>query len=958
VQCKRYASSIGEGYVLRELFKFLLFALRNPRLMPDPAGFRYELWTARDVTKTAKEFFKEPQNYFLAHADELPKLVKEARARAKVLAVPVPGMSFEDEEQKVIALARRLKLDHVNDVAIARRLQVHRAVRCWFFRSPDDFAVAPDVQQVGQLIDALSRLTLERLKKSGHLASRSYLPPYELLMDFAAFLDSGDPVFVLTGGSGHGKTAWAAHMLSSPPPQQPVLLIRGEDLSGADHNIAETIARLLKAYPIPQGLSSVDMTPSVWNWLDMANRVLVVDGLDRAPEHARDQLPNWINNTIVAMTALPLRLVLISRNEEWSMLRGSLDTLPKWHQQLGLLSDDAARPMYELYGLPPNIHQNRPLRTPSLIRRFSELKSKLDGRVTRATVLERSIGELKQEIARKLGKSHVQKAFHNLSSALGKATEPYVRPEDFESGTMKVIDELHRQDYMIDAAGKLRPASDDVAEYLISLQLDWRQALNLVAKGRKDPIFFGAIAMVPQLPDRRNELGELLETVFSRSRTALDRWFELAARILIEVEDHSEHMPMLRRLFEAWDKSNMLLSASNLYELMGDLRLPLADQFELLMLFATGEDEDDWRWKFWLDAEARGRFVTPWAKAVCRTVRENPVESLPFIEQFASSTERKPKAVALALVLEAAVEALPDAFDSCIRIKNLALMHNLARAYPIGFARFALDRARQDQKAIDELAECLWEAVTYDEAREIESAGKDELHEIAASMLALGARGRARLKLLLCSLMSCYSQAHVDEITRRLDDLDEHGIWWLARLAGPETERVLETVFERLTRTDNATTLGLLSASAIPAAHWPLLAKLLAQVARSPSAENKRAAAVGLEGMLYGMEHQPPEALDLFADVAEQLAADEVGKVRRPLIFYAASDPGSLQELPPHVLAFRNRLIELLVNAEDGSTLKQLRWKLGEWRGPAPFAAEMLRRLEQRFGTPASRSKL
>ncbi|MEO7494115.1 MAG: AAA family ATPase [Massilia sp.] len=958
IQCKRYASTIGVPLILRELFKFLLFALRNPHFMPDPDTFRYELWTARDLTKEAGEFFKEPQRYFALNAGELARFVADARKGTKELKTLMPGKTKDDEAREVIAIVKRLQFDHHGASSISRCLSEQPLVRRWFFRSPDDVGVRPGVAEVDRLVQQFSGRALGELQRSGHLANPSYVAPVDLLAEFAQFLDSGKQVFVLTGGTGHGKTAWAAHLLESAPTDRPVLMIRGEDLSASDMHIVETIARLLKAHPIPAGLSGADMTAAVWDWFDCANRLLLIDGLDRAPVAARESLPNWINHTVQAMNGKPLRLALISRNEEWTMLNSSLDIRAPWHRQLGMLSLNAARAMYAAYGLPSSILQKRPLRTPGLIRLFSELKEKLGGHVTRARLLAHSVHELQLKLDHKFGKSQVRAAFAELSRALVAAADVVIGGDDFRNctpATMQVIDELHRCDILISVGEGLRPASDDIAEYLLGLRLDWRNALDEVAKGRHDPVFFGAIAMSPHLRESRGELEALIEAVLPKIQGGISKWFELAVRIMIEVDDHTAHVPNLCRIFDAWNRNNVVLPASNLSELLDDLRLPLAEQFDLLMRLANGEDRYDWKWKYWLHHNERGRIVTRWAEVVCRMVRTNPDECLPLLERLAvEKTSAARHWVAQALMLEAAAVALPQTFDCCRRMGDHGrdVWYSLALAYPRGFALYALDQVRADPQLIDEFADLLWQSFSYADGGRLPTSGERlQLQLVVEQLLSFEAGRGARSQLLLCSLLCSDCKPHRLELIGALRVLKASEIWWLVKLSEPDAENLLRNIFSDM-RAGHLPfdTLGAIHPSFVPAAQWPLLSELIRSLATVRSTEARKAVAEGLELILYELDCEPEPVLALFAPLAQEIASDKDARVRTYLIYYAACERTASPSMPPHVHAFRDNLIALLVEAEDGATLSILLEKLEYRPVKDPFAEAMVARLEQRFG--------
>lgn len=955
VQCKRFADAIGIGLVLPELFKFLLFALRDPSMIPQARNFRYEFWTARNLTKDAGKFFKEPEAYFKEHESELGGYVKAARKACKSLQEQSErGTTFEEEERQVIAIARELAFHHVGPLEVSLRLRGQAEVRKWFFRGPEDVPHTACVPELGELVNALMHQTIERLTHAGNLASGTYVPSTALARDFDEFLASGERLFVLAGGSGHGKTTWAANVLAAPPPGWSVLFIKGEDLSANDVNIAGTLARLLKANALPEELTEIDMTAAVWRWLDAANRLLLVDGLDRVPSQAREAIPAWIENTLAASAACPSRLLLVTRNEEWRRIRDamSIEVAPPRH--LGLLSDEEAQHVYRAYGLAP-IHHQRPLRTPSLIRRLSRLKGKPGGVVTRARLLESSVGQRKDALALKLGKLQVERALAELSRALGASPDVRVRTKDFASDvTLTILDEFNRQDILVDEPPWLRPESDDVAEYLIALELDVQQALAMVEAGRTDPVFCGAIAIAPQLSGREAELPPLLAAVLPRIQEAMGTWFELAARIMIEVEDHSRHLPVLRRIFDAWEWTNLALYASNLHELMDDLRLPLAERFDLLMRIADQEDEDDWREKFWLDPDMPGRTVTPFATTMCDLVRSHAVESLPLLENLCmQSGGGIRRAIASALLYEAAAAALPETLTCCMRLGDFGreMTTSLATLYPLGFARHALGRARASAAAIDEVVDDFCRAFLRAVGDGPASARGDEWAALIADMLSLGASGRARQRFLLCALTLKPDRQHLHELFGALDKLHWSDLWWLVRVAGAEADVPLRAIFSGTV--DKHVPYGCLAQfkpGAVPPEHWQLVASLLEQLIISPDERARRAASEALEIILRKLEREEGGSYRMFMAAARELAADSEGHVRAPLLYYGAGVRRGW--LAPEAKAFRRELVSVLARAEDGTTLDALRKKLYEDSPTDRFNASILSELNRRFGAP------
>ena len=953
VQCKRYARAIGVGDVLQELFKFLLFALRDRSLLPQARDFRYEFWTARELTKDAGKFFKEPTSYFQNHASDLTQYVAAARKACKALRQPPPhGV---DEEREVIAIARGLQFVHVGQTAISRRLSAQVQVRKWFFRGPDDAPSSPSDAQIGMLTDRLMRQAIARFTQSGNLDGESYVPSADLAREFADFLESGDRVFVLTGGSGHGKTTWAARLLASPPLSWEVLLIKGEDLLDTDVNIAQTIARLLTAHPIPAELTCMDMNAAVCRWLDAANRLLLVDGLDRVPAQARAGLKTWIENSLELAAEWPARLILVSRNEEWRGISGRVMMGKHQVYRLGLLSVHEAAQLYRSYGLPP-FHHQRPLRTPSLIRRLAKLTGEVGGPVTRARLLETSVGEYRDALAHAHGKLQTERAFFDLSRALAASADSRVRAQDFEhDGTITILDVLVRQDVLVSDGQRLRPESDDLAEYLTALELDWRKALTAVESGRTDSIFLGAIAIAPQLAGREAELAPLLEAVLPRIDEATGMWHDLAARIMIEVEDHARHLDVLHAIFDAWKWSNVVLYASSMHELLEDLRLPIVDRFALLMRLAHREDEDDWRLKFWRDPELSHRIVTPFATTICNLVRAHPTVTMAPIEALLGQAGGGlPHAVAVALLFEAASVALADTLLCCMRIGPVGeeVTADLAYLYPLGFAHHVLGRARARPASIDGLVDNFCRAFRRAVTGDAELETVTQFADIVEALLSLGASGRARLRLLLCSLTVSPKSRYLDELLASLDMLDWGDIWWLVHVSGAAATIPLRAIFSgELKALGSFGHLSRIDPAAIRAEHWPLVAALLAETAASADEVARRAASQALELILHRIKLEPEDVYCAFMASGHRLAADSAGRVRAPLLYYSSSI-GGRAPAPSYIRMFREELVDILTRAEDGSTLDTLRRKLHETNSDGCNVSN-LADLDRRFGPPS-----
>lgn len=323
VQCKRYKSRLGRDLVLIELFKFLLFSFLDGRLPKE--GCQYQFWTANHLTKEATCFFANPHDRLRAlSSTELAGLFKKIQdgiKSLKSLALDAPVY------EALRDCALRMNLRHVGPENLTVRLANATNVRRLFFRAPEDRqygAEDPDVPHIEFQIATRRREQLVASIRAGRAGEAPFEASADLSEAFADFIASDTSAFVLVGGSGRGKSTWTARLQEAPPVAYVVDVIPGHEIAAGDDHFVTTLSRILSRRLDSLGTVEGEQR-AVWRWVDAANRLIIIDGLDRAPEHARGNLAQWIQESVRVCANLAIRLVLISRPETWMPLVSTLE---------------------------------------------------------------------------------------------------------------------------------------------------------------------------------------------------------------------------------------------------------------------------------------------------------------------------------------------------------------------------------------------------------------------------------------------------------------------------------------------------------------------------------------------------------------------------------------------------------------------------------------------------------
>ncbi|WP_369059063.1 hypothetical protein ABOZ73_15720 [Caulobacter sp. 73W] len=81
VQCKRVQRRVGITQLIGEAVKVALHLIRDPSLLPNPSGCRYEIWSAGGFTEEARAFLDDPTRRREFIARDTSKLVSIIRAK-------------------------------------------------------------------------------------------------------------------------------------------------------------------------------------------------------------------------------------------------------------------------------------------------------------------------------------------------------------------------------------------------------------------------------------------------------------------------------------------------------------------------------------------------------------------------------------------------------------------------------------------------------------------------------------------------------------------------------------------------------------------------------------------------------------------------------------------------------------------------------------------------------------
>lgn len=967
VQCKRKSAKVGRPEVIREILRYCLHAVRDAELAPKGAA-SYEMWTAAEITADGASFLEDENVSRVALAALTHDAVDSARGKHVGLKKPSNAEKAAAEADAVLDLAQRLTLKHVGPHEICRRLSANREVRRSFFRVPGEFDMA-DVTQVAELVADHRVALLDELNNLGAAGDHPYVRPARLFEAFDDFMIDDARIFSVIGGSGNGKTSWAGRLTEDGPAGWSVDMILAEDLEPQDRNITASLSRMLAARrtgDIPMD----NFGSAIWRWMDAENRILVIDGIDRASGAVRAAFPRWLRETARLTREVPVRIVLTSRLEAWrdvaTDIQGLGSQIYHGHSDgvsfaLGALQSAEAAAVYDAYEVSPKDHGGRPLPTPSLIRRFALLKGDagLRGVTTRADVLSADLAQLEVSIRkrRNVGATGASLLFLELGRLLAASQDGWVRLVDLAAGgVLEGAEELVREDRARLRNGELRPDTDDMIELLIGRVLTLDTTLALLTAGRTDALLVGGIAMmVARLESgNREDAAAALGRIVDQAPPGATAHLDAVARSLLEVRFPADFLECAEAVIALWTEDNFMLLGSQLGDLLNGIALPPSDRLRLMLPLVGGEDEQDWREKFWFSPDLPGRFVTPFAAAATAAVCEDVAGTVPTLLPLLDDSDPKRSAVASYLLREA---ALVDA-DVVLRTTWASLCEGRASGFEIAASSvpgpaisFLGDLLQTDSRAGEVLAWRICDLALDPFEQRPAAPSVDEVLPAIAAVLPHVDTLSLQAKLLIVSLRYASSEEARMRLVALWPHVGDDDYWAAVKVAGADAERLLLQLIDGTdVRHDRRYQLERISPRALEGTDRPMIFDKLAEMAfKHP--EDAFAIAGGVEKLSYAITptHDERRALET---LAAQLAASSDDAVRRQILYYAGT-PTRRDSPPADEICRRERLLNVLIEHETGGCLQQLMWKLGESAHERPDALGHAMKLVRRFGRDA-----
>ena len=964
VQCKRVATRLGRVDLLIEILRLSLYAARDPSIAPE-AGTRYEIWTASGLTEQARELVDHADTATLMRA-ELPALV--ARARGGIVTLkPHDDSALNDAEvSQAIDIAANLSLAHVGPEAIASELERLPYVRRQFFRSPGDGPTHASIKEIDDLMLKLRRDQLESMTASTRYRPDSYIPRRLLEETFAEFLVQDRRIFVAVGGSGQGKTSWCTHLLASPPDDRTTIFIPTEQIAASDRNPIDTIARLVTARPldrVPQG----EIDQSIWAWLDAGNRLLVVDGLDRAHANVIANLPQWLGFASEITCKASVKLVVTARPEAWTLLDQQLPGfgarvfrpdddgkgLPSL--LLGNLDYEEAAALYHAYGVSSARHRGARLRSPALIAIFAGLVDDAPAVVTRLSILEAERQKIELELrSAGVGAIAANGAMSWIGARLLSSTDGWLSVEG-EHIHADALERLVASGRLVLQNGSVRLEADDVAELLLARRLSEDSLVDSINKGRADPIFMGAASLFVAMSEVQGSVDAVLGALLDNAPPGESGRMEAAAGAVLELQSPRNVLPRIRQLLTLWRRSNIELFASKVGVMINEVDLPGRTRFELVRPLLSGEDPDDWRDKYWR-GDTPGRWISLFTTAIELSVAEAPTAMLAELIELASSQDRTESGVGRTLLFRAAEMSPVAVLNAAWSAQETPGAFSVASsAAPAETIRFLAEVELSSPTMTRYVVHRLWRVAHQDDLLPPGSSHAEVVRESADAMLRRVSDPMLHAQLLILRAGAERSSQALEALRARWADISDDMYWpALSVLDSDEaSQRLADLISGNETNRDKDSILRAAQVQEAilidPAVVGPPLITY-AQI----SPEHSRTAAGVVEGMLYAQPDPAPPALEA---LAVELAKSEHDAARSQLIYYAGSPVRSSRATSGEV-ARRERLLKTIIAHETGGNVRTLVWKVIESAPERPDPQGHLNELVRRFGKDMIRSNI
>ncbi|RKP46056.1 hypothetical protein [Trinickia fusca] len=509
---------------------------------------------------------------------------------------------------------------------------------------------------LSELFRAMTQSIVDTETQEDRYDASHYVSRTSLDKAFAAFLAGDRALMIVVGQSGNGKSTWCIAQ-SAGQRAMPTLLVQGERLAADDATFEDTVWRLLDEHVTDRG-GRLLAKPEILEWISHTPLLVIIDGLDRAPEPVIARLQPWLQSTIAFLRKAKVKLVLGSRPETFA---GAAHLFKSQQSLVYKTNDESPYTVLEDFDEHEAIQaanlRGKPwlskYRHPSLMAFSGAVEIQDDGTTLSSSeiieqYLDYRIGDIQMRSGRL--RELLDDFVDNIATVLADSHTGQL-PRSVVTALIEkdpaAFNALKRGNFLRYAGDWVRVEPDEVSELLAARKIDIAQTIVELASHFEHPLKLGAlrraiVMLARQSPDKAIEALTNVIGVFEQSLDRSARLF--AASVFIEFEDWSGLHPLAERLLAEWNITNLVLGVDRY-----DTFLPIArsscwspmERVKLLWRLAGGEYHFEWRQKDWPRIASVMWISSPevdWAAAMLEAIETAPSDALAFLLDSFDST--------------------------------------------------------------------------------------------------------------------------------------------------------------------------------------------------------------------------------------------------------------------------------------------------------------------------------
>jgi Trypsin-like peptidase domain len=455
------------------------------------------------------------------------------------------------------------------------------------------------------------------LESADIVLADNWVPRHTLAREIEGFLRASEPIVVLVGDAGVGKTQEMAHLAEVESLRGRCLFVSGSQLR-AGVAMEEVITNLLGA-PEPARMPR-DELRRIAQQLSADGRPLVVllDALNEGDKSLGDGIDMWFAGLLQFIEEADAKVVITCRPEYWHSIRHDLANRFLYGGRNGIQCNDfdetEAALGLEAYALASTGLRPEDVRHPLLLRLYREQVNAGHEvrRLSRMEALSEFTETKVQAAARRSGSpaSFVRPPLVRLAAAVVRTGERWMdegRVAEFFATQPSVLGKLMDEGMFRRANDLIGFAFDEVAEFLAAGSLDPTQQLEFdglkrLGASSATPQYAGALlfSILRLESTDPGSIGPVIERLSSASRDptgwtagwVLRRLFTELRSVSAFVAAFENHLEAVGRFDARWWVSHVAAGT-----------LGTADTFRLLRVLARHEWQSAWEPKHWDELE-------------------------------------------------------------------------------------------------------------------------------------------------------------------------------------------------------------------------------------------------------------------------------------------------------------------------------------------------------------------